>query len=199
MFATLKESVEDTLRKESDALIEVLNNLKEEQVKKVYEIIKDCKGKIITVGCGTSGTAAKKIAHTLNCVNCPALFMSPSDATHGALGVVQEQDVVIFFSKGGSTKELYEIVPICKIRGATTIVVTEQEESNLAKEADYILKVKVSKEPDDFNMLATSSTLSTIAVFDAIAIAISRFGGYTKEEFAVIHPGGRVGERLTKK
>lgn len=195
---TLKQSIDDTLKKGSETLLDVMNNLVEEQLIEVYEAINNCKGKIITIGCGTSGAAAKKIAHTLSCVECPALFLSPSDATHGALGVVQKEDIVILISKGGKTKEINDIIPSLKIKGATIIAVTEVEDSVIANAADIFLKVKVNQESDDYNMLATSSTLATIAVYDAIAIAITRFRGYSKEQFAVIHPGGEVGERLNQ-
>jgi KpsF/GutQ family protein len=199
MFSRIIESVNDTLIKESEAIEEIKDNLVEEQVNKVVKLIMDCKGKIITTGCGTSAAAAKKIAHTLSCIECPALFLSPSDAVHGGLGVVQKQDIVVVFSKGGETQEINNIIPSCKVKGATIIAITESEDSYIARGADALLKIKISKEPDDFNMLATSSILATIAVFDAICIAITRFRGYTKEQFAVIHPGGKVGNNLKGK
>jgi KpsF/GutQ family protein len=199
MFAKIVDSVQDTLTKEAEAILEIKNNINPEQVEQVFELIKNCKGKVITTGCGTSGAAAKKIAHTLSCVECPALFLSPSDAVHGALGVVQKEDIVIAFSKGGATQEINNLIPGCKTKGATLIAVTEAEDSYIAEQSDFILKIKVSKEPDDFNMLATSSTIAAIALFDAISIAMTRFRGYTKEQFAVIHPGGKVGEALSQK
>ncbi|WP_332696450.1 KpsF/GutQ family sugar-phosphate isomerase [Halalkalibacter lacteus] len=198
MFSDIFTSMHQTLTRESEAILEIRDNLSEDQIEKVFHIIRDCKGKIVTTGCGTSAAAARKIAHTLNCVERPSLFLTPSDAVHGGLGVVQKEDVVILFSKGGSTKEINGVIPSCKAKGATLIAVTESEESYMAKECEYLLKLKISKEPDDFNMLATSSILSTIAVFDAITIAVMRDMGFTKEQFAVIHPGGKVGERLTK-
>jgi D-arabinose 5-phosphate isomerase GutQ len=95
MFASIIESVKATLIKESEAIEEIKNNLDEQQVNHVVKLLTKCKGKIITTGCGTSAAAAKKIAHTLSCIECPALFLSPSDAVHGGLGVVQKEDVVI--------------------------------------------------------------------------------------------------------
>lgn len=199
MFANVIDSVNDTLTKEAEAILEVKNTFDHRQVETVFELIKNCQGKIITTGCGTSGAAAKKIAHTLSCVECPSLFLTPSDAVHGALGVVQKEDIVIAFSKGGVTQEINNLIPGCLAKGATIIAVTEVEDSYIARQSHYLLKVTVSKEPDDFNMLATSSTIATIALFDAIAIAMTRFRGFTKEQFAVIHPGGKVGEALTQK
>lgn len=123
-------------------------------------------------------------------------FITPSDAVHGGLGVVQKKDVVILFSKGGKTEELNGVVRGCKAKKAILITVTENPHSSIAMDSDIILKVKVSKEPDDFNMLATSSVIASTAVFDAICITIARVKGYKKEEFAMIHPGGEVGDRL---
>lgn len=167
----------------------------------VVEAIASCvrnKGRILTAGAGTSGAAARKIAHTLCCIEIPSFFISPDDSVHGGLGVLQGDDVIIAISKGGNTSEITKIIPAIKAKGAKLIGVTENEESTLARESDIILKVKVEKEPDPFNMLATASTMAVIAAFDAIAITLMKYTGYKREQFAVIHPGGAVGERLTK-
>jgi D-arabinose 5-phosphate isomerase GutQ len=112
------------------------------------------------------------------------------------LGLVQPGDVVIAISKGGVTRELLNLVPASKTKQAFLIAVTENPDSPLARAADLLLRVKVEREPDPFNMLATASTLAVIAVFDAVCIALMHQTGYTREQFAVIHPGGAVGERL---
>lgn len=167
----------------------------------VVEMLAKCKGnkgRVVTMGLGTSGAAAKKIAHTLSCVEIPSFFLSPADGVHGALGAIQKDDIVIAISKGGRTEEILKIIPAVKSKGAKLIAVTENEESELSYASDVPLKVKVEKEPDPFNMLATASTMAVIAVFDAIAIALMYYTGYRKEQFAVIHPGGAVGERLLK-
>jgi len=143
--------------------------------------------------------AARKIAHSLCCVERPAQFLTPSDAVHGALGVLQKDDILILISKGGNTAELINLIPACKTKGALLIGVSESEKSTIAEQADIFLKIKVSAEPDPFNMLATASTLAVISVFDAICITLMKVTGYTREQFAVIHPGGAVGERLLKK
>jgi KpsF/GutQ family protein len=161
------------------------------------EAIAACRGRIITLGCGTSAAAARKVAHSLSCIERPSFFLSPSDAPHGALGAVQPGDVVILFSKGGGTKELLGLLPSLKTKKAFLIAVTEAETSALARESDLVLKVLVEREADSFNMLATTSTMAVVAVFDAVCIALMEHTGYTKEQFAVIHPHGAVGERLT--
>lgn len=160
------------------------------------ELVASCGGKIITTGTGTSGAAAKKVAHTLSCVERPALFLSPADAVHGGLGVVQPEDLVILFSKGGKTAELAALIPSLETKGCKSLAVTENPDSLLAKRATALLRVYVSGEPDPFNMLATSSTAAVIATFDALAIAVMETTGFTREQFGVIHPGGAVGERL---
>jgi KpsF/GutQ family protein len=163
------------------------------------EVIASCTGRVVTAGVGTSGAAAKKVAHSLSCIERPSFFLSPGDAVHGALGAVQPGDVVILFSKGGGTREVVNIIPALRTKQAFVIAVTENSDSVLAKEADLLLQVAIEREADEFNMLATTSTMAVTAVFDAVAIALMKRTGYTKEQFAVIHPGGAVGGRLLAK
>ena len=151
---------------------------------------------MIVEGCGPSAEKARKIAHSLCCVERPACYLNPADAVHGALGLLQKEDIFILVSKGGNTREILSMVPACKTKGAKLVGVTENEESVLAKESDILLKVKVEKEPCPFNMLATASTMAVIAVFDAICIALMHYTNYSREKFSVIHPGGAVGDRL---
>lgn len=189
-------SVENTLSIEADAIRSLISSIASSDVCEVVRLIGDCKGRIVVSGCGTSAAAARKIVHSLCCVERPAVYLNPSDAVHGALGVLQENDIFILISKGGNTREILNMIPACKEKRARLIGVTENPDSILAREADLFLKIKVDKEPCPFNMLATASTLSVIAVFDAVCIALMEYTGYTREQFAVIHPGGAVGERL---
>lgn len=188
--------VKRALEIEAESIRNLTKVLSEESVLKVAEALKNCKGKVILSGCGTSAQAAKKISHSLSCIEIPALFLSPADAVHGALGVLQKDDVFILISKGGNTKELVSLIPACKTKGALLIGVSENPDSVIAREADIFLFVKVEKEPCRFNMLATASTLAVISTFDAICIALMQMTGYTREQFAVIHPAGAVGDRL---
>jgi D-arabinose 5-phosphate isomerase GutQ len=165
-------------------------------VVRCVKILASCRGKIITSGAGTSAAAARKIAHSLSCIERPAFFLAPADAVHGALGSVQKDDVVIFVSKGGGTREVTAMIPAVKSKGALLIGVTENQDSVLARESNLLLKVRVQAEADAFNMLATTSTMAVVAVFDAVCIALMEHTGYTKKQFAVIHPHGAVGERL---
>jgi KpsF/GutQ family protein len=188
-----------TLEMESDSIIKLKENLDHVAILATLKAIAACKGTIVISGCGTSAMAAKKVVHSLNCIECPALFLTPSDAIHGGLGVLQKNDILILISKGGNTSELLKLVPACRAKGAALIVVTENLDSEIARAADILLKVKVEREPCRFNMLATASTLAVISTFDSICIALMQYKGYTREQFAVIHPGGAVGERLIEK
>jgi len=194
----LLESVRNTLMIESESVNRLIDTISDETVLKVIKLIGDCKGRIILSGCGTSGAAAKKIAHSLCCVERPACFLSPADAVHGALGLLQKDDILILISKGGNTDELVGLISACKAKGARLIGVSENPDSTIARSSDVFLKVKVEREPCPFNMLATASTMAVIAVFDAICIALMHYTGYTKEQFAIIHPKGAVGDRLLK-
>ena len=161
------------------------------------EMLAACTGRICTMGCGTSAVAARKIAHSLCCIERPAFFLSPADAPHGALGSIQPGDIAILVSKGGGTTELLGLVPSLKMKKVTLIVVSENADSPLGRQCDLLMKVKVEREADRFDMLATTSTLAVIAVFDAVCITLMEHMGYTREKFAIIHPHGAVGERLT--
>ena len=187
------------LTMEAESIAQLRQTLEQEAVLAAANALMNCKGKVILSGCSTSAMAARKIAHSLCCIEIPALFLSPADAVHGALGVLQREDILILISKGGNTQELVNLIPACKTKGALLIGVSENPASVIARQADIYLKVKVEQEPCRFNMLATASTLAVIATFDAICIALMQMTGYTREQFAVIHPGGAVGERLLNK
>ena len=184
---------------EAESVRRLSEELDEQQVLDTAKALMNCRGKVILSGCGTSAMAAKKIAHSLNCIEIPALFLTPSDAVHGGLGVLQEDDILILISKGGGTEELVRLIPACRTKKALLIGVSENPRSVIAQNADIYLRVKVEQEPCRFNMLATASTLAVISMFDSICIALMQMTGYTREQFAVIHPAGAVGDRLLNK
>jgi KpsF/GutQ family protein len=183
----------------AQALSALHRSVDPEALRRCVEMIAGCTGRIVTAGVGTSAAAARKIAHSLSCIERPSFFLSPGDAVHGALGAVQTGDVAILISKGGGTREILSIIPGLKAKRVAIIGVTEKEDSILARESDLLLRVAVENEADTFNMLATTSTMAVVAVFDAVCIALMKHTGYTREQFAVIHPGGAVGERLAGK
>jgi KpsF/GutQ family protein len=185
-------------RVEADSLARLGSIVAPAAFEQCVEMLAGCRGKVLTAGVGTSMAAARKIAHSLCCIERPAAFLSPGDGVHGGLGLVQPEDVVIAISKGGNTREILNLVGAIKTKRAQLIGVTENPSSVLARESSLYLHVKVEREPDEFNMLATASTLAVIAVFDAVCIALMARTGYTREQFALIHPGGAVGDRLLK-
>ncbi len=180
----------------SDSIKNLSRTVERPEFYECVKVLADCKGRIIVTGAGTSAMAARKIAHSLSCIERPAFFLSPTDAVHGGLGSVQGSDIAILISKGGNTTEMINIIPALKKKKVFIIGVTEDRKSALARHSDLVLGIKVDKEADDFNMLATTSTLAVIAAFDAICICLMSYTKYTKEQFAVIHPGGAVGEKL---
>lgn len=188
--------VKRSIAMEAESVRRLSEELDGQQVLDTARALMNCRGKVILSGCGTSAMAAKKIAHSLNCIEIPALFLTPSDAVHGGLGVLQEEDILILISKGGGTEELVRLIPACRAKKALLIGVSENPASAIAQNADIYLRVRVEQEPCRFNMLATASTLAVISMFDSICIALMQMTGYTREQFAVIHPAGAVGERL---
>ena len=155
--------------------------------------------RIGTTGCGHSGIICQHMAHLMCCIERPARFISPAEAVHGAMGFLQKGDVMVFASRGGKTKELLPILDICKAKGVAVISVTENMESPLAKQADAVLKQYVNRETDKYNAQGTTSTTALCMIFHALQAALIEETGYRAEQFALIHPGGAVGERLNHK
>lgn len=155
--------------------------------------------RIAAAGCGHTGIACQHFAHLMCCIERPARFISPAEAVHGATGYIQNGDVLLLASRGGKTAELLPIMDIARGKGAIIISVTENLSSPLAQGADIVLPMKITKETDKYNSQGTTSFIVTNAIFDALQAALIEETGYRNEQFAVIHPGGAVGERLNKK
>ena len=155
--------------------------------------------RIGTTGCGHSGIICQHMAHLMCCIERPARFISPAEAVHGATGFLKKGDVMIFASRGGKTKELLPILDICKAKGVAVISVTENMESPLAEQSDVVLKQHVNRETDKYNAQGTTSTTALCMIFHALQAALIEETGYQQEQFALIHPGGAVGERLNHK
>lgn len=181
---------------EGDQITKLSKSINKDQLSQLINILGNNQQNILITGCGTSATVAKKAVHTLSVIGESAFYLNPSDAVHGSLGVIKQNDIVIFISKGGSTKELTSFVKNVKEKKAKVILVTENEKSVLTKYADLIVKVKVEKELDSFNMLATTSSLAVISLFDVVAIALMKGETFTEKDFLVNHPSGDVGQRL---
>ncbi len=150
-------------------------------------------------GCGHTGIAMRHFAHLMCCVERPARFISPAEAVHGATGFLQRGDAVMLASRGGKTAELMPILDICKGKGVTVIALTENPESCLAQKAEIVLPVAVTRETDKYDSQGTSSFAAMNAVCDALQAALVEETGFEIGRFAVIHPGGAVGERLNRR
>lgn len=152
--------------------------------------------RIAASGCGHSGIICQHFAHLMCCIERPARFISPAEAVHGATGYLQKGDVMVFASRGGKTAELLPILDICLAKDVHIITVTENLESPLARGAEVVLKQYVERETDKFNCQGTTSTTALCVIFHALQAALIEQTGYQVHQFARIHPGGAVGERL---
>lgn len=155
-----------------------------------------CRGRIVVTGMGKSGHIGNKIAATLASTGSPAFFMHPGEASHGDLGMITPEDVVIAISNSGETEELLTILPIIKRLGVPLISMTGKADSNLAREAEVNLDVSVEKEACPLGLAPTASTTATLVMGDALAVALLESRGFTSDDFARSHPGGRLGRRL---
>lgn len=192
------EQAKQAYKIESECITEMLNYFDEESFASAVDLLKNA-NRIGTCGCGHSGIICQHFSHLLCCIERPSRFISPAEAVHGATGFLQEGDVMVFASRGGKTKELLPIVDICKSKGVKIITVTENLESPLALSADVVLKQYVNRETDKYNAQGTTSTTALCVIFHTLQTALIEETGFLNEQFAVIHPGGAVGERLNNK
>lgn len=192
------KAAKNAYRIERDCIEEMLDYFDEAAFSEAVELLKNAE-RIGASGCGHSGIICQHFCHLMCCIERPARFISPAEAVHGATGYLQEGDVCLFASRGGKTTELLPIVEICKRKNVRIITVTENTESPLAKAADVILKLHVNRETDKYNAQGTTSTTALCIIFHALQAALIEETDYKNEQFALIHPGGAVGERLNKK
>ncbi len=192
------ESAKKAYEIEAECIQEMVKYFDDESFSKAVELLAKAP-RIGTAGCGHSGIACQHFAHLLCCIERPARFISPAEAVHGATGFLQEGDVMVLASRGGKTKELLPILEICQRKGVSVIAVTENLEAPLATGATVVLKQFVNRETDKYNMQGTTSTTALCMIFHALQTALIEETDYQKEQFALIHPGGAVGERLNKK
>jgi len=162
----------------------------------VCQLCLDTQGRIVVTGMGKSGHISSKIAATLASTGTPAFFMHPGEASHGDLGMITAQDVLLAVSYSGETAEIITILPLVKRMGAKLVTMTGNPKSTLAKAADVHLDVSVSEEACPLNLAPTASTTATLAMGDALAVALLKMRGFTAEDFAMSHPSGSLGKRL---
>lgn len=183
---------------EYECLKTMLDYFDDEAFSRAVELLKNAP-RIGASGCGHSGILCQHFSHLMCCIEQPAKFISPAEAVHGGMGFLQKGDVMVFASRGGKTKELLPILDICKAKGIRIITVTENLESPLATGADVVLKQYVNRETDKYNSQGTTSSTSLCMIFHALQTALIEETDYRNEQFALIHPGGAVGERLNSK
>ncbi len=181
---------------------EAVLNLKDRIDKKfsrTVQMIYNSKGRVVFTGMGKSGIIARKIVATMNSTGTAAIYMHPTDALHGDLGMVRKDDIVILISKSGHTEELLRLIPMFKRIDVTIIGMLGEPNSNLAKECDLVLNVSVKEEACPHDLAPTASTTTALVMGDALAIALLEMRGFTAEDFALLHPGGSLGKRLSLK
>ncbi len=190
---------EQTLQIEADAILALKARLSSgsgHAFSQATRLLLGCTGRVVVSGMGKSGHIARKIAATLASTGTPAMFVHPGEAAHGDLGMVTEADAVIAISNSGESEELLAIVPVIKRLGAKLVSMTGRPESSLARLADVHLDIAVDREACPLNLAPTASTTATLAMGDALAVALLDARGFREEDFARSHPGGALGRRL---
>ena len=180
---------------ESECIRRMESYFDEDAYSKAVELLKSAP-RIGASGCGHSGIMCQHFAHLMCCIERPARFISPAEAVHGAMGFLQAGDVMVLASRGGKTAELLPMVDICKKKGISIIVITENTDSPLAVAADVVLRQYVNRETDRYNCQGTTSSTALCVIFHVLQTALIEETGFQNEQFALVHPGGAVGERL---
>lgn len=180
---------------EKECIEKMADYFDEESYSQAVELLKNA-DRIGATGCGHSGIICQHFAHLMCCIDKPAKFISPAEAVHGGTGFLQKGDVCVFASRGGKTKELLPILDICKTKGVKIITITENLESPLALGADVVLKQYVNRETDKYNCQGTTSSTALAVIFHVLQTALMEEIDFKNEQFALVHPGGAVGERL---
>lgn len=196
--AQLISSARRTIEIEHEAVHSLLPRIGQEFAQ-ACRLMLDCKGRIVVTGMGKSGHIARKIAATLASTGTPSIFVHPGEASHGDLGMITQNDVVVVLSNSGTTEEVVTLLPVLKRKGIPLISLTGKSTTTLAVEADVNLDASVAKEACPLGQAPTSSTTVALVLGDALAMALLEARGFTIEDFAFSHPGGRLGRRLLLK
>jgi len=185
------------LQIEAAAILSLVDRL-DERFEQAVRVLLECRGRVIVTGMGKSGIICRKIAATLSSTGTPAFFLHPAEAIHGDLGVLQADDVILAVSHSGETEELLRLLETIKRLGARLITITGVPGSTLCKAADVALDCQVSEEACPLNLVPTASTTATLALGDALAMSLLVAKGFRQEDFANLHPGGKLGKRLMR-
>jgi len=189
--------VQGFLRLEAEAIAQTAIRLKPDEIERVVQLLAGCKGKIVILGVGKSGIIAQKIAATMTSTGTGALHLHPSDALHGGIGIINSDDVVMILSNSGETNEIIEMLPYLKRRQVPIIALVGNVNSTLARRADAVIDGSVDQEACPLNLAPTTSTTVALALGDALALTLMQVKGLTPDDFAINHPGGQLGKRLT--
>ncbi|MEW6001050.1 MAG: KpsF/GutQ family sugar-phosphate isomerase [Nitrospirota bacterium] len=183
------------LKIEAEAILNLIDKLNS-NFEKAVELLYASKGRVVVTGMGKSGLVGKKIAATLASTGTPAFFLHPAEAGHGDLGMVTSDDVIIAISNSGETEEIIELIPFLKRFNVHLISVTGNPESSLSKAADVTLDVSVKEEACTLGIVPTASTTAAMAMGDALAVSLLMKRGFKEQDFALFHPGGRIGKKF---
>tara|TARA_B100001996_G_scaffold122602_1_gene92711 strand:- start:149 stop:1117 length:969 start_codon:yes stop_codon:yes gene_type:complete len=186
------------IKSEGKSLIRIADKINKE-FEKACDVILSCKGKVVTIGLGKSGHIAAKAAATLSSTGTPSIFLHAADALHGDMGVITKNDIVIFYSNSGETKELMLIIPLLKLLKIPIIAITGSKLSSLSKASNIVIDSGVNIEACPLNLTPTSSVITAIGISDALAVTLLECRGFTSKDFAKSHPQGTLGKRLLKK
>lgn len=189
------EIAKEVFEIESKTILDLCDNL-DEGFNKAIELILSIKGRCVVSGMGKSGHIGAKIAATLASTGTPSFFMHPGEALHGDLGMLTSEDVLLAISNSGETEEVLKLIPVIKKRKIPLIVMAGNQNSTLAKQADIFINIAVKKEACPLQLAPTSSTTATLAMGDAIAVALMRARNFRPDDFALFHPGGSLGRKL---
>ena len=185
------------LQIESDAIRALIDRL-DGRFEEAVRILLDCRGRVILTGMGKSGIIARKIAATLSSTGTPSFFLHPAEAIHGDLGVLRADDVIVALSNSGETEEILRLLETIKRLGARMVAITGDCKSTLGQAADVALDCFVSEEACPMNLVPTASTTAALALGDALAMTLFNAKGFQQDDFANIHPGGKIGKRLLR-
>ncbi len=194
-MSDILEKAKNVLRAEAEAIMALVDRV-DDQFAKALDMILECEGRVVITGMGKSGLICQKIAATMASTGTPAFFLHPAEGVHGDLGMVMKGDVVIAVSNSGETDEIARILPVIKRMGLPLIAMSGNKESTLSRAGDASLDISVKEEACPLNLAPTSSTTATLAMGDALAVALLLKRGFNEEEFALYHPGGSLGRKL---
>lgn len=192
------EKAKQVVKLEATAIANLIDKI-DVPFAQTVQLIYNSTGRVVFTGMGKSGLIARKIVATLNSTGTAAIFLHPTDALHGDLGMVRKDDIVILISKSGNTEELLNLAPMIKRIGAATIGLFGDSNNKLSRYCDYILLTGITEEACPYDLAPTSSTTAALVLGDALAITLLEMRGFSANDFALLHPGGSLGKRLSLK